>query len=276
MTYETLEESHESGEPVEVYDFTRNGTNIGRYTSADAAVTVGVNSYAVWPGGLKRGPIALAGDQGRNSLKITTAADFPPAQLIHLRSRTGIVGITVRRYHRSDASDIKPIWAGRILSARRGKTGERQLVCEPRSVTQNRIGLHRICQPGCNLELYGPQCRLSMAAWGHATTIAAISGNVLTVASAASTPVGINYAGGIVAFTDDDGITDYAFVEEVTGLAFTLDLALYGAAVSDAVTIYPGCDWTMATCHGVFNNAVNFGGRLNVPDKNPVTTSAFN
>lgn len=272
MTFETVQESHQDNEPVEVYTFTRNGTTIGRYTSSDAAVTVGADSYSTWPGGIRRSEIALSGDQGRNSLKLTTAADFPPAQLIHLRPRTGVIGVTVRQYPRSDVTLIRPIWAGRVLSARRGKTGERVLVCEPRSITQNRIGLNRICQPNCSHELYGPLCRLTMATWGHATTISAVSGNVLTVASVAS---GKPYAGGIVEFTGDDGIADFAFIEDVDGLAFTLDMALYGAAASDAVTIYPGCDWTMATCHSVFNNAVNYGGRLNVPDKNPVTTSAF-
>jgi uncharacterized phage protein (TIGR02218 family) len=272
MTYATDEESVQSGAPIEVYTFTRNGVGIGWYTSAEAEVMVGSELYSTWPGGLNRSEIAISGDEGRNSLDITVAADFPVAALIHQRPRTGVVGVTVRRYHRSDASDIRPIWAGRVLTARRGKTGERKLVCEPRSVTQNRIGLHRICEMNCNLELYGPQCRLSLSDWGYATTISAVSGNTLTVAAVEG---GMPYAGGIVEFTDNDGISDFAFIEEVSGLVFTLDMALYGAAVSDAVIIYPGCDWTMETCHGVFNNAVNYGGRLNVPDKNPVTTSAF-
>lgn len=272
MTYEALEESHQSGEPVELYTFSRGGIVIGRYTSADAAVTPDGNTYSPWPGGMRRAEIAISGDEGRNALRITVAADFPVADLIHLRPRTGVIGVTLRRYHRSDASDIKPIWAGRVLSARRGKTGERVLVCEPRSVTQARIGLHRICQPGCNLQLYGPQCRLTMTDWGHATTVSSVSGTTLVVASVAS---GMPYAGGIVSFTDSDGITDMAFIEEASGTSMTLDAALYGLAASDAITIYPGCDWTMATCDTVFGNSANFGGRLNIPDRNPVTQSAF-
>jgi hypothetical protein len=71
------------------------------------------------------------------------------------------------------------------------------------------------------------------------------------------------------------GITDYAYIEEADGTALTLDLPLYGAEASEAVTLYPGCDWTMATCDAVFSNSVNFGGRLHLPDLNPVTQSAF-
>lgn len=33
----------------------------------------------------------------------------------------------------------------------------------------------------------------------------------------------------------------------------------------DAFTIYPGCDKTLATCTGTFNNAVNFGGQDLIP-----------
>ena len=82
------------------------------------------------------------------------------------------------------------------------------------------------------------------------------------------------YAGGVVAFTEG-GITDYAYIEEADGTTLTLDLPLYGAEASETVTIYPGCDWTMSTCDTVFSNSVNFGGRLHLPDLNPVTQSAF-
>ncbi len=36
-------------------------------------------------------------------------------------------------------------------------------------------------------------------------------------------------------------------------------------AVSDAFTIYPGCDLTMATCSSKFSNLAHFGGQPFVP-----------
>ena len=56
---------------------------------------------------------------------------------------------------------------------------------------------------------------------------------------------------------------------------FTLDLPLYGAETGEPVTIYPGCDWTMTTSDEVYDNALNYGGRRNVPNLNPVTSNAF-
>ncbi len=272
MTFESAELSHETGAPVELYEFTRNAVVIARYTSAETDKVIGADTYLAVPGGMERGPIATTAEAGRNSLTIRVANAHPIAYLIHHRPRTGVIGVTVRQYHRSDASDIKTIWFGRVLGAKRDRnTGARILQCEPRSVSQNRTGLRRLCSTSCMHELYGPLCRLTQGDWGHATTIAAISGNVLTVASVDALP----YAGGMVEYTDGDGVTDVAFIEDASGTALTLDVALWGAAVSDNVTIYPGCDWTMATCDGVFSNSANYGGRLNLPDKNPVTQSAF-
>jgi len=272
MTYEAHETSHQNGEPIELYTFTRGGVVIGRYTSNDEAVTVGGYTYSTWPGGIKRAEVIVTTEQGRSSLRLTVARDFPIAELVHLRPRTGIIGVTMQRYHRADASDLAAVWpGGRVLMAKRTRTGMRELICEPRSVSYQRNGLTRKCGRNCQHTLYGPRCRLTQSDWGYATTIATISGNVLTVAAVES---GMPYTGGIVERVSG-GITDVAYIVEATGTALTLDIALYGAAVSDAVTIYPGCDWTMATCHGVFANSANYGGRLHIPEKNPVTESAF-
>lgn len=273
MTYATDEESIQSGAPIELYTFTRNDVVIGRYTSAEKSVVVGGETYSTWPGGIKRDKIEVTTETGRSALRLTVARDFPIAELVHLRPRTGIIGVTMQRYHRSDASNLIAYWpGGRVLTVKRERNGERTLICEPRSVSWNRNGLTRKCGRNCQHQLYGPRCRLSQSDWGYATTISAISGNVLTVAAVES---GMPYAGGIVERTDEDGITDVAYIVEASSTALTLDLALYGAAVSDSVIIYPGCDWTMSTCHTVFNNALNYGGRLHIPEKNPVTESAF-
>lgn len=274
MTYAVDEVSVQSGAPIEIFTFTRNAVVIGRYTSAEAPVVVGGNTYATWPGGIKRARIEITTDTGRSAMNLTVARDFPIAELVHLRPRTGVIGVTAQRYHRSDATDLIAFWpGGRVLTVKRERNGERTLICEPRSVTWNRNGLTRKCGRNCQHELYGPRCRLSRSDWGFATTINAISGTLLSVAAVEG---GMPYAGGIVERTDGAGITDVAYIVSASGTALTLDLALYGAAVSDAVIIYPGCDWTMSTCNTVFNNAVNYGGRLHIPDKNPVTESAFN
>lgn len=273
MTYEAIETSHQDGSPVEIYDFTRNTVTIGRYTSAERTYAVGGHDYTPWVGGINRGSIATTADEGRNMLLLDVARDFPIAALVHLRPRTGVIGVIARQFHRGDASDIKTIWFGRVVGAKRNqKTGGRTLQCEPRSASQNRNGLRRVCSVNCMHELYGPKCRLTKADWGHVTTITGITGSVYTVAGVV---LGMPLPGGMLERTDGDGVVDVAYIEAVTGAALTLDLPIYGATSGDTVTIYPGCDWTMSTCNGVYSNSPNFGGRMDMPEKNPVTGPVF-
>ena len=270
MSYESLETSVQDGAPRELYVFTVDDEVVGRYTSGESGVTVDGDLYESSPHA--RGKIGISGEKGREGVKVTVDRDHPIAQRLTLRPRTGVVGCVIHRYHRDDASDRIIQYAGRVMSARRDKNGARILSIEPISVGQQRIGLHRVAQPACNLQLYGPLCRLNMYDWAHDTTITGVNGYALSVASVES---GLPYVGGIVEYTAADGLTEYAYIEEVSGLDLTLDLPLYDAAATDAVTIYPGCDWTMKTCHEVYGNSPNYGGRLNIPDINPVTSSAF-
>lgn len=270
MSYSTLETSIQDGAPIELHTFARNSVVVGRYTSADTDVTIDGEIYISQPGGHDRSAISLSGEKGRDVLKITVARNHPVAEMIALRPRSGVVSYTLRRYHRADTSDLITVYAGRVMSARRGKTGERILMVEPIDHMQQRMGLSRVVQTACGHVLYGPLCRLKMDDWEHTTTVSAINGREITVASSRPLP----YTGGIVVF-ESDGIEDYAYIENANGLALTLDLPLYQLAVNDTVKIYSGCDWTMDTCHNVYNNSENYGGRLHIPDLNPVSQSAF-
>lgn len=272
MTFEAAELSHQDGSPVELYTFSRNGVAFAWYTSVETNKTIGADTYLAWPGGMKRGKIATTSDEGRNALEVKVARDHPIAYLIHHRPRTGVIGMTVTQYHRSDASDLVVIWVGRAMSAKRDKkSGDRILQGMSRSITQNRTGLRRLCSANCMHELFGPFCRLDPDDWKHETTIASISGNLITLVDVDGA---LDYNGGTIERVDSDGVTDTSAIEEATGAALLLDIAIWDAEVGDPVTILPGCDWTMAACDA-FGNSENFGGRMHVPDKNPGTDSVF-
>jgi len=49
----------------------------------------------------------------------------------------------------------------------------------------------------------------------------------------------------------------------------TLSAVPPGLAVGNAITLYSGCDRTLATCHSKFGNSENFGGFPLIPTKNP-------
>ncbi len=43
----------------------------------------------------------------------------------------------------------------------------------------------------------------------------------------------------------------------------------YGLAVGVPVSVYPGCDHTLATCSAKFGNVARYGGFPYFPQKNP-------
>ncbi len=273
MTYASSETSAQNGEPVDLFRFMRGAVVIGRYTGADVDVTIDNETFVAWPGGMAVSNLELSGEKGRSGIEITVAPTFPVVELLRDHPRTGAIGLIALRIHRTDNTQtIRPWFSGRVMSARRDtRSGARIIKVEPLSVSQSRLGVHRVAQPNCNLELYGPLCRLNRDDWEHETTVTVISGRTVTVNSVHA---GWPYTGGILR-RDEGGVSDYAYIQQAENKVLTLDLLPFGLAVTDTVTIYPGCDWTMSTCDGVFGNSANYGGRLNIPPKNPVTDSAF-
>ena len=121
-------------------------------------------------------------------------------------------------------------------------------------------------QSPCNHILGDARCGvdLTSAANSHDTTITAISGNTITLASNPF-PDGEVNAGQMIA------PSERRMVIANTGLTFTIASPFSPAvSVSDAVTIRRGCDHALnGDCVNRFDNAINFGGFPLVPDRNP-------
>lgn len=202
MAYDTLEESVQGGQPVELYTFRRNSYILGKYTSSDAPVTVDGEYFAVWDGGISRSSLGSTVDEARNSLHLEVARDFPIAQLFNLTPPTDVVSVVVQRYHRGDTTDLIVIWIGRVMACQIDSDEKRTLVCEPVSTSQARTGLRRLCQKNCHHALYGPSCRLDKGDYETITTITAVNGRTIDVAGLR----GYSYAGGFVQKWADDGV----------------------------------------------------------------------
>jgi uncharacterized phage protein (TIGR02218 family) len=271
MPFSDYDDSHQAGETIELYTFTRGAVVIARHTSADRRYTVGGFDFDPFPGGMKRGKIGLTVERSRNAMRIVVARSHTVATYMRQRPRTGVIGVSVQAFQRSDPSDVMPIFAGRVLNSKRAGLDHRELLCESRAVSMERTGLRSLCQPNCPHVLYGTKCRLDPAPWTTATTIAGISGRTLTVDDF---DAATDYGGGYAKYTDDAGIIEYAFILRGVGAVLTLDLPFYGAAVSDAVEITAGCDHTIATC-AIKDNDENYGGRKDLPTKNPFLSNVF-
>jgi uncharacterized phage protein (TIGR02218 family) len=118
--------------------------------------------------------------------------------------------------------------------------------------------------------LYQRGCRLNRASFAAAGTVSAVSGYTVTVSAASAQPDGF-YLGGMI----EDGAGVLRMIVNHVGSVLTLWRPIPGLEVTDAVTIYPGCDRSLATCISKFDNRPNFGGFPWMPQKNPMGGSSI-
>lgn len=260
MTYNSQERSYQGGAPVELYLFAR-GLQVWRYTSTDSDITFDGNSWesAV----IQRSNIETTPEQSRNALTITCPRDLPIADLFRVAPPSDVISLTVYRYHRGDG-DSAVIWMGRVLNVQ-WQGAEARMSCEPVSLSFGRTGLRRLYQTACPHVLYGTACGVDKAGQAHEAEVTAISGAELTVDSLLSKP----YAGGFVELEAGSGNLERRFIRSFSGLVLTLAQPFQGIEVGDTVTVYPGCDHTMATCNDEYSNLANYGGMPFIPRKNP-------
>lgn len=260
MTYDATERSEQDGAPVELYLFARNA-RVWRYTSAESSVDFESDTWA--SAQIERNEIEINHEKARNDLRLKVPRNFAIAELYRVTPPTDVITVAVFRYHRGDPAASAVIWQGRVLNCEWEKTSTAKLNCEPISTSVKRVMNRRLQTRGCGLVLYG--CGVLKTDHDIATTVTAISGFTITVAALLSKP----YAGGFVERVDGDGNIDRRFIRSFSGLVLTLSIPFQNLAVTDAVTVYPGCDQTPTTCIDVYDNYDNFGGLPHFASVNP-------
>lgn len=162
------------------------------------------------------------------------------------------------------------------LKLKRGWLGEvslykQQFVAEVRGLTQRlsqTIG--DLFSPSCRATLGDARCKINLA--GHTVT-----GSVTTAVSnqefldSARSEVSTIFSFGLLTFTGglNNGLS-MEIKEHVHSVAaggrFILALPMpYSIAAGDSYSLSKGCDKTIASCHGRFNNVVNFRGEPHIP-----------
>jgi len=263
MTYEAAETGEATGRPVELYTFARDYL-AWRYTSADRAVVAGGQSFAPRP--ISRSAIEATSEKARAAITITAPRDLPVADLFRVAPPTTGVTVLIQQYHEGDG-ELAALWTGRILGVSfEGMVARIQ--CEPVSTSMRRVGLRRVFQRQCPHVLYGPACGVNSTSRRIAATIDAVTPGTVLVPQADSLADGA-LAGGYLEWEVATGIMERRFIESHVGAVLTIVGSTYGLAASMEISLYPGCDHTMATCDAKFSNAPNYGGFPYWPQKNP-------
>jgi uncharacterized phage protein (TIGR02218 family) len=116
-------------------------------------------------------------------------------------------------------------------------------------------------QPMCRTDLFSPLCQLDANDWDHAGTVGMIIDRFnFTVAGLGAPP-----ADGW--FNQGTFVTASGFKGVIANwLLGSLKITMYQPhciarlTAGEAITLYPGCDKTGATCRTKFNNKINFQG----------------
>jgi uncharacterized phage protein (TIGR02218 family) len=270
--YDAYESRRDSGAPVELYEFTLEGST-WRYTSADADQSWGGETFEAVP--LGRSEIDESAEINRQNLQITVTVDHPVADLYRMAPPAGMVLLRIRRMHRGDSeAEAVIIWMGRVLNCE-WSGREAILAAEPLYTSIRAPGLRRMYSRLCPHVLYGTACRANPDAFGSAATVTSVAGLAVQVSGAHSGTAGY-WAGGLLAWVDGLGHTRRVAIESHSGSGqIRLIAPLPGLAAGAAVTLWPGCDHTLTSCREKFDNRENFGGFKWIPGVNPFNVAVF-
>lgn len=266
MAFSVYEESIQSGEPVELFEFARDGLR-WRYTSGQQAITYAGNVFE--PALLERGEITLGGDKGKSGIRVTCVRDFPVANLFRVQPPSDVVLLTVIKIHYGDNTAPVGIveWMGRVTGAS-WKGQKATLDCEPVATSLSRPGLRRLYQRSCPHVLYGQACGVSMASHAVSASLTSVSGAVISSITFGAHSSG-HFDGGMIEYTALDGTVERRHILSHAGNNLTLSIALDVLAAGSMVTAYPGCNHTTEACRYKFSNLQNYGGFPYIPTKNP-------
>ena len=265
MSYTAREQSAYDGHPLELYRFSYGDSGLWLFTSADDTVVKEEEKYE--PAYVKRNGFTRTGDARKATLEIEVGDSNPVALLFRAGWLVSPLIVTIFRHHYED-NEFSVLWKGRVTGCRwAGSVAT--LTSDSVSTLFRRAGLRRVYQMNCPHALYGPACRLNQASWANGATADSASGNVVIIPAAAGFPDGY-LTGGMLKSGDE-----YRMIVAHSGSSITMVDAISGLGEGSAVTLWPGCDRSMATCSGRFNNLANYGGLPFLPQKNPFSGDAL-
>lgn len=138
------------------------------------------------------------------------------------------------------------------------------LVCSTAESYFNTNMLVRNFQKPCANNIYDFFCGLKIEDWAIEVTVTAVNG--LGVSFTSSEPVDADWlkTGLLIKGAEHTVITSN------TSNTVNLYRIHLGLKVGDAVLLAPGCDQSLKTCYGKFENNFRFNGHPNMPCENPL------
>lgn len=160
---------------------------------------------------------------------------------------------------------LKKGWLGEV------SLKNNQFIAEVRGLTQKLTQtIGELYSPSCRATLGDSRCKVDLSSHQFTTTITTSPNKQRLICSSLTQESG-DFTGGTILFTSGANsglgmeIKEHAYIIG-TGADINLVLPLpYDIQPSDSVTVTRGCDKTLGTCKGKFDNIVNFRGEPHVP-----------
>lgn len=257
-----LEYSVDSGEPFELYEFTRGTWSLYLTTRKTEFYVHDLQIFE--PSSIIRGGITHGEDmaQGALELKLPRGSELVEDFFAYPPEIT--TSVTVKKLHRGlTYEDAVVIWKGRIAAVDT-QNDEVTITCESIYASMRRVGLRLRCELICQHSLYSEQCGADQPAVRFDDTISGVTNPTTLVMSATSGYADGWFTGGVL-----EWINDSRFITYHSGNTLILSRPLSGLAAGILVALYPGCSLTVSDCKTKFDNLVNYLGFPWMPTRNP-------
>lgn len=270
------ESSPESSQPREVFTIAINGVATYRHTSASQDQVVGGSVYTALA--MDREEIAITMPDSEKEMKMTLPIDHPLV-IRYCAAGSPPKRITVTVQRAQTGGEVETIWVGDVSS----------FSCDEGTASfliPSRAGewMLRAAGPSVGIEcpwvLYSTRCGVdrngSYLSLAHkvTATVITINGRQITIdlgdiARKGSWALGgeMSFAGESMTVLAQDDLAPYTLDSRSR---LTLEAPLYGLTVGSSVTVYAGCDHTLAGeggCSLRFGNRQAYGGAAYLPEK---------
>lgn len=267
MTFNAYETSLAQGQPILLFDFSI-GIQHFRYTTADRPITYLTNVYA--PTAISRSNIVSGNELRQATIQVTAPRDIAVATLYQQAPPSSDVLLTITALHADDPDQQGIVdWVGRVISPS-WQSSAVVFSCEPAYTGVLTYGLRRRFQKNCPHVLYGTSCTLNAALFRIAATLSGSSAGGTTLTATAFNTGDTRLTGGYLEWDSGSGYLERRSIDAHAGSSITLNFGHSQLIIGLAVSVYPGCDRTVATCNGRFNNVLNYGGQPFIPGVNPM------
>jgi len=266
MSFDSRESSLAAGTPIRLYEFSR-GVMRWLYNSSDRDISVGTQVFRTLRGGISDNGIRQSGVSKQDSFVITAPADIEVAQPWRGSRPSAEIYLRVRDMHYGDIEIVNRL-TGSISSVKWPRLDTCTITVQDIESSMERPGLIDTHSRTCSTTLYSTQCGVDRNVHRVETTIQSLSGRTISSGEFASYPDGW-FSGGYVEWPIGQGEYDSRHIESHAGSVLHLLGGVLGLAASQAIRVYPGCDFLPGTCNDKFGNLPNLRATPHMDGKSP-------